>query len=100
MTDDEAWERARRFAQENPDLVATARAAGYQRIATLGRWKALDALAWDALGEGLVVRFRAGRPDGPDIPLDWEIPRALAADLLSQLRQAFEEKGSEAQPMQ
>ena len=94
--DDEAWEQARRFAQQNPELVEKTRAAGLQQLWTLGRWKALDAVLWDALGECLVVRFRAGRPDGRETPVDWEIPRELAAALLLLLGQAFEERDSAA----
>ena len=94
--DDEAWEQARRFAQQNPELVEKTRAAGLQQLWTLGRWKALDAVLWDALGECLIVRFRAGRADGPETPVDWEIPRELAAALLLILGQAFEERDSAA----
>lgn len=101
MNKDATIKPAHSLDQPDPELAQRMRAAGYERLMTLGCWKALDGLAWDALGECLVVRFRAGRPGGErDLALDWEIPRALAVDLLSQLQQAFSEKASEVRPMQ
>jgi hypothetical protein len=79
------------FAHD-PELTAKLKAAGHELVMTLGRWRGLDGLAWDALGESLVVRFRAGPVHRPAIPVSWEIPHALARDLLAQLGQAVAER--------
>ena len=78
--------------EHDPELTAKMRAAGHELVQTLGQWQALDGLAWDVLGERLVVRFRAGLPGRKPVPVDWLIPHALAKDLLSQLAQVIEEK--------
>lgn len=81
-------------------LTAKMEAAGHKLVMTLGQWRDLDDLQWDVLGEYLVVRFRAGPPDRPAIPVSWAIPHALAKDLLPRLAQALEERDSAAAPMQ
>lgn len=80
----------------DPELTAKMEAAGHKLVMTLGQWRALDGLAWDVLGEHLVVRFRAGPPDRSAISVSWAIPHALAKDLLSQLAQALEERDNAA----
>ncbi len=82
--------------KHDPELTARVEAAGHELVQTLGQWRGLDGLAWDALDEHLVVRFRAGPPGRPAIPVNWAIPAALARDLRDQLVQALAEKDSEA----
>jgi len=74
--------------------------SGYEALTPLGRWKALDSLTWDALGEYLVVQFRAGKPDGPELQMSWQIPHDEALALLLLLVQAFEGKGIGELPKQ
>ena len=97
---DKDWESARLFAQQNPEMMEKLKAAGYEQLRTLGRWRSLDTVTWNALGEDLILRFRAGRPDGPDYPMDWAIPRELARELLLLLLTAFEETGGAKPPRQ
>ena len=82
--------------EHDPELTKKMEAAGHKLVMTLGQWRGLDGLAWDALGEHLVVRFRAGPANRPAIPVNWAIPAALARDLRDQLVQALAEKDSEA----
>ncbi len=82
--------------EHDPELTKKMEAAGHKLVMTLGQWRGLDGLAWDALDEHLVVRFRAGPPGRPAIPVRWAIPHALAKDLLPQLEQALAERGSAA----
>lgn len=84
-------EQANPFIHDQ-ELMKRLEAAGHKAVSTLGQWRALDGLAWDALGESLVVRFHAGPPDRPAIRVNWEIPHALAKDLLVQLAQAVAER--------
>ena len=83
----------------DPEMRKKMEAAGHALVMTLGQWQALDELAWDVLGEHLVVRFHAGPPDRP-IPVSWAIPAALAKDLRFRLEQALAERDSGALPKQ
>lgn len=87
-------------AQMTSELREKLLSAGYEQLQTLGRWKALDAVGWDALGECLAVQFHAGKPEGIGVPVAWQIPRAEALVLLRALERAFEEKGTEEMPRQ
>lgn len=78
-----------------------AQEASFQKMSrTLGQWKSLDELRWDALGENLSIRFQAGPDGGPTVTRDWAVPLELATKLHSWLGQALAERAAAAQPMQ
>ena len=69
-------------------------------LRSLGNLTAIDGVAWDMLGEHLLLRFQAGRPGARQVPVCWALPHALAADLHTLLGQALLDKDSAAAPMQ
>ncbi|MBV5296319.1 MAG: hypothetical protein JZU58_28600 [Curvibacter lanceolatus] len=81
-------------------LADKLRSVGLEQLRHQGHWTALDSVAWDALGEGLVIQFRAGKPGGPDYPQAWVLRRKEASALHDLLERALEEKGTGELPRQ
>lgn len=75
--------------------------ASFQKMSsTLGQWKSLDDLRWEALGENLSIRFHAGPDGGPTVQREWAVPLELAIKLHSWLGQALAERAAATLPRQ